>query len=101
MIAEYNRKSLALGVPGLLIQIGCTLLIRVLAPKSADHSDAPPEWIAFLLLAGTLIGAVLLIVGLGYYAKAKGYSGVLGLLELLSCLGLLILALLPDKMKGE
>jgi hypothetical protein len=100
MIAEYNRKSLRLGVPGLLLQMGCTILIKMLAPKTRDHSGAPPEWVAYLLLAGTLAGVVLFIVGLCYYAKGKGYSGVLGLLGLLSCLGLLILAVLPDKTKS-
>jgi hypothetical protein len=54
-----------------------------------------------VMILGVLLGAVLLIIGLGYYAKGKGYSAVLGLLGLFSCIGLLILAVLPDKTKDQ
>ena len=47
------------------------------------------------------MGVILLIVGLCFYAKAKGYPAALGLLGLLSCIGLLILALMRDKTKAE
>ena len=50
---------------------------------------------------GEFAGVVLLVVGLCFYAKAKGYHAALGLLGLLSCIGLLILALMRDKTKGE
>ena len=100
MIPEYNRKSLALGIPGLLLQIGCQVAINLIAAKAkAGGGAAPPAALSFALLAGMLLGTILLITGLCYYAKGKGYSGVLGLLGLLSCLGLLILAILPDKTK--
>ena len=101
MIAEYNRKSLALGIPGLLLQIACVLLSNLLTAKAKTGGNPPPESLALLLALGTLAGSVLLIVGLCFYAKAKGYSAVLGLLGLLSCIGLLILAVLPDKTKGQ
>ena len=39
----------------------------------------------------------LLIVGLGYYAMSRGQSKWFGALGLLSCLGLIVLALLPKK----
>jgi hypothetical protein len=100
MITEYKRKSLAFGIPGLVLQIGCTALVRILTSKTGDHSAAPPEWIT-LLAIGSLVGLLLLIVGLRNYAKAKGYSAVLGLLGLLSLLGILILAVLPDKTKEK
>ena|SRR6478609_9501745 len=101
MIAKYNRKSLILGIPGLLLQLGCMFLSNLLAANAKSGGAAPPALLALLLVFGALIGAVLLIVGLCFYAKAKGYSAVLGLLGLLSCIGLLILAVLPDKTKGQ
>ena len=100
MIAKYNRKSLALGIPGLVLQTGCFFTSNLIAAKAKSSGAAPSDSLALLLAAGTLVGAVLLIIGLGFYAKAKGYSALLGLLGLLSCIGLLILAALPDKTKA-
>jgi len=53
-----------------------------------------------MIVAG-LFSVILVIIGLGYYAKAKGYSAVLGLLGLLSCIGLFALAVLPDKTEDQ
>lgn len=78
MIKEYNSKSLAFGIPGLILQ----------------------SIFLFLNPLISLIGSILLIIGLGYYAKGKGYPGYLGLLGLLSWLGIVILALLKDKHPG-
>jgi hypothetical protein len=100
MIAKYNHKSLALGIPGLVLQIICVFSTNMLAARAKSGAPMPPEIFAWLLLAGTLVGSILLIVGLCFYAKAKGYSAVLGLLGLLSCIGLLILAVLPDREKN-
>jgi hypothetical protein len=100
MNIEHKRKILALVIPGLFLQIGCMVLIRILAPNAGNRSAAPPEWISLSLAIGSLIGVLLVIVGLRYYAKAKGYSDVFGLLGLLSCVGVVILAVLPDKTKG-
>ena len=55
-------------------------------------------WFAAILIYG---GFLLLIWGLWNYAKGKGYKGVWGLLGLLSIFGFMILALFPDKKKGE
>ena len=91
-----------LGIPGIVLQVACNYLIHLFGAQAKAHSSAaPPEYLAWILLAGMIIGTVMLIVGLGYYAKGKGYSGVLGLLGLLSCIGLLILAVLPDKTKNQ
>jgi MFS family permease len=102
MVPEYNRKSLLIGIPGLLIQIGSVFLPLILGALGVDTARLP-QWVASGLLLGfilgPLLGAVLLIIGLCYYAKGKGYSAALGLLGLLSCIGLLILAVLPDKTK--
>jgi len=100
MIAKYNRKSLALGIPGLLLQLGCIFALNLIAAK-VNSGAAPPDSLALLFAAGFLVGALLLFIGLEFYAKAKGYSAVLGLLGLLSCIGLIILAVLPDKTKGQ
>ena len=99
MIAKYNKKSLTLGIPGLLIQITCILLNNMLAAKAKNDGIAPSTGLALLLSLGAFVGAILLIIGLCFYAK--GYSPVWGLLGLLSCIGLLILAVMPDKAKGQ
>jgi hypothetical protein len=95
MIPEYNRKSLLLGLPGLGLQIVCYALINITA------SGGAPGLLSFLplLQLGVVAGLVLLVIGLCYYAKSKGYNALFGLLGLLSCLGLIILAVLPDKTK--
>ena len=94
MIIGYKRKSMAFGIPGLFLQIGCMTASRILAAKTGE-----PQWITMSLAIGSLIGLILLIVGLRHYAKAKGYSDAYGYLGLLSLLGVLIMAVLPDKTK--
>ena len=47
-----------------------------------------------------LVGLVLFIWGCMSYCEGKGYSKWLGLLGLLSIIGLLVLVLLPDRHKG-
>jgi len=91
MDARLNRLSLLWGVPGLIFQT----LGYIMGNASAD-----PLLALFFLLV-SLAGTVLLLVGLGYYAKGKGHSPVWGLVGLLSCLGILILAVLPDKLKQD
>ena len=54
-----------------------------------------------MILGGKIVTIVMLIRGLAHYAKAKGYSSILGILGFLSFLGLLILALMPDKNRME
>jgi hypothetical protein len=75
MLKEQNNKSLAFGLPGLLIQTIGLFIHPIIA----------------------LVGSGLLIVGLGYYAKAKGHSGYFGLFGLLSWLGVIVLIALKDK----
>jgi hypothetical protein len=91
MSTEPKNKGMAFIIPGLLLQIGCMTASRV---------TGEAQWLALSLAAGSLVGLMLLIVGLGHYAKAKGYSNVFGLLGLLSLLGVLIMAVLPDKTKS-
>jgi hypothetical protein len=74
-----NQTSLALGVPGLGLQIG----------GNAMHGVAGG--------LTSLLGIGLLVAGLSVYARMRGHSPWLGALGLLSCLGMLILALLPKR----
>ena len=70
---EYKRIGMAFGIPGLLL-FGGSILTSHLVPK------ALPSWISIPLLAIWLVGVVLLVIGLCYYAKAKGYLAVWGFL---------------------
>jgi hypothetical protein len=92
MNTEQKNKSLAFGIPGLILQIGCLSLSHAWAAKNGEH----PDWF-FLFSAGSLIGLLLLIVGLRHYAKAKGYGSEWGLLGIFSLLGVFVLIALPDK----
>ena len=90
MIAEYKRTGMAFGIPGLLL-FGGSILTSHLVPK------ALPSWISVPLLAIWLVGVVLLVIGLCYYAKSKGYLAVWGFLLPITGIGLLVLALLRDR----
>lgn len=83
-IQSKNLLSFVFGVPGLVLQALGSMMAR-----SADPEVDPG--VGLLLQLG---GAVLLIIGLGFYARMKGRSGAWGLLGFLSCLGILILALI-------
>ncbi len=87
MIKRYNNISLALGVPGIILQI----VGNIIAQANQGTNTA------LLGVLITLIGTALLIAGLAYYAMAKGRSGWWGLCGFLSCIGLLILAVLKDR----
>jgi hypothetical protein len=112
MIAEYKRKGLALVIVGFLLHSGCLFLTIALpnfvAAYTQVHNGAQPEWITSrmgwigsLLDGGALVGGILFIIGLGFFAKAKGYSGFFGLFGFLLCIGLLIVLVLPDKTKNQ
>jgi len=90
MDSRINRISLAWGISGIIIQWSYPMLKTVISSPLLDSLPLP------LLIVGT----VLLFVGLAYYAKAKGRSPAWGFLGLLSILGILILYLLPDKLKS-
>lgn len=80
MKKEDNRKSLAFGVPGLVLQLG-------------GKAEGYP------LI--TLVGSILLLVGLAYYAKGKGRHPAWGLFGLLSIIGVIILACMKDNDAAE
>ncbi len=84
------RQQAAIGIPfGVILQfLGHTVTTRV-----QDSS------IGLFALLFYVVGLVLFIWGCVGYAKGKGYTKWLGALGLLSCLGLIVLVLLPDRRK--
>ena len=96
MDAALNRTSLKWGIPGIVLQIGAVLIPRALG--YADPKNVPVG-VTVLYYVVALSGTALLIVGLSYYAAAKGHSRWAGLLGLLSIIGLIVLAVLPDRHK--
>lgn len=86
MIREHNRTSLLYGIPGVLLQFPGPFLTEYLWPEIG----LLPK-----LVAGA--GSVLLLIGLSYYARAKGRNPGWCLLAFLSWFGILVLALLEDR----
>jgi len=81
-IKRLNGISLGLGIPGIVLQI---------AGNAIGGNGG----------SGVLVlGTVLLLVGLSFYARMKGRSGWWGLLGFLSILGLIALAVLPSYCHG-
>jgi hypothetical protein len=91
VIPLYNKKSLVFGVPGLFLALGCVF--------ASDAFTKPTRWILTLLDIGRWGGAILWIVGLCYFAKAKGRNAAWGLFGFLACIGLAVLWFLEDKAK--
>ena len=93
MIAEKQTKSnIGVGV-GFVV----ALLGRVAAATGASSHN---QGLIILGAALSVAGSGLFIWGCVNYAQGKGYSPWLGLLGLLSCIGLLVLVILPDKYKS-
>jgi len=91
MDSRLNRISLLWGVPGIVGQIMGNIIM-----------GAAQEAITALFGLAMLLGCtVSLLIGLAYYAKAKGHSPWWGLMGLLSCIGILVLAVLPDRLRPE
>jgi hypothetical protein len=78
-LQAMNRTSLLLGAPGLALQVAGNLTHGIVGNLVS------------------LVGVGLLIAGLSSYARMRGHSAWYGALGLLSCLGMLILAVLPKK----
>ena len=78
------------------IGVGIGLLLQVIGRCLATFVGGPVGILGAIL---ALAGLILFIWGCMNYAEGKGYSKWLGLLGLLSCIGLLVLVVLPDKNK--
>ena len=85
---EMNLWSFVFGLPGLGLQV----LPEVMGPPAARGAADGPQ----LLELAPIGGAVLLLIAFGFYAKYKGRSSLWALAGLLSCLGLLLMAVLKD-----
>ena len=86
-----------IGLPGLVLQLGGYASLPSLASNDPGLSLEAHKWMPVASEAGLLTGTILFVAGVYYYAKAKGYHGALGFIGLFSWVGLLIIALLPDK----
>jgi hypothetical protein len=95
MITRYNNLSLLLGVPGFLLQAAGNVLYMGNQVPTGDPSTRALGQVALL------VGTVLLLIGLVYYAKAKGRSPWWCLLAFLSLIGLIALACLEDRSRGS
>jgi hypothetical protein len=93
LIPEYNRLGFMLGIPGLVLQTGASFMAPMFQPMLGDSATTLTTVLSFC-------GMALVIAGLAYVAKAKGYHWALGFLGLFSCIGLIIIAVLPDKSPG-
>jgi hypothetical protein len=91
MIARYNRWSFVFGVPGVTLQIVGRLMMM---HASQQGGPTPSAWLWY---GAMVLGTVLLMIGLAYYAKAKGQSFAWCIAAFLSILGLLLLLLLEDR----
>ncbi len=78
------------------IGVGIGIILQVVGRLLAMHN---PD-LALIALVLTLAGLVFFVWGCMNYAEGKGHSKWLGLLGLLSCIGLIVLVFLPDRNKG-
>ncbi len=86
MIKRYNNISLAIGAPGIILQIAGKILFETNQDPIPGISGA----------AMIIIGTAMLITGLAFYAKGKGQSAWFCLLGLLSIIGIIVLHYIPD-----
>ena len=84
MLAEYKSKTWTFAIAGIVLQIAGSIISKI--PLIG--------WLVGIPVGA--LGTLLFIMGCCFYAKAKGYSWLFGLLGLLSFVGLIILYFLPD-----
>ncbi len=95
MDKRLNNRSLMWGIPGFVLQVGGFISLIIIQAVSRPHPASP-----LLLALAALValgGAVLLAIGLMYYARAKGRHPAWGLLGFLGLPGLIVLAVIPDR----
>lgn len=86
---RLERRSLWVGAPGLIMQL--------VGGAIASNTEEPAAWV----IALCLVGFILLFIGLGLAARAKGYPGYYCVLGFFSIFGIIILAVLPDKLAEQ
>lgn len=89
-----TAMSFILGIPGIAAQGAGRIMMRGRRNLEPD-AELTSQDLAGCAIA--LVGTVLLIVGLGFAASAKGRKMAWGLMGLLSCIGLLVLYLLGKR----
>lgn len=91
MIAEYRDKAnICTGIAVLIfaaLYFGPQYMVGHISKEIASN----------LIFCALSIGGILWVLGTSYYAKAKGYSFVLGLLGLIGIVGLIVILVLPNK----
>lgn len=87
MIAKYNRKSIILVIPSLIIQ--------TLGWYMANELTSPIWQLAGIIIAA--LGIITFAIALSYYAMAKKRHPIWGLMGLFWFVGLAALAALKDK----
>ena len=85
MIAEYKNKGLIFIIPGLFLQFVSSLILDMGGILTS---------LGHVLFRG---GFILLLIGLYFYAQAKGRSSIWCLVAFLSFIGPIILVCLKDK----
>ena len=93
MDAVKNKRSLMLGIPGIILQIAGMIPLHLVDPPTLASAVSA----MLLLLAGT----ALLVWGLALYAQSKGRSAVWCLMGFLGLIGLVVLGVLPDLTLGR
>ena len=84
MIAKYNKLSLQIGVPGIVLQYG----------GAGFYWDFPLP-----ALISILVGTALIATGIGFYIKSKARSLAYLSIGIIPVLGLVVVALLQDRSK--
>lgn len=90
LLTEYKKKANQWLIVGFVVWFAGNVLKGLADGQSLQF---------FLGYALFLLGYSLFIFGCINYSKAKGYHWVVGLLGMLNIIGLVILAVLPDKHK--
>jgi hypothetical protein len=94
MIKRCSKKSVVFTVSGFVLEsYGYTVMQQEFGNKNLS--------LACLGLVGVLLGTFLLLIGLAYYAKAKGRHPAWCVLAFLSIVGLIALACLEDKAPND
>lgn len=91
--ALQKSANIKIGLALLMIFGSAALMVALAQGQTGPSMDMP----VILLLIVRFAALVPWFWGLAEYAKSKGYSGGTAAWGLLGCIGLLVLAVMPDK----